>query len=176
MNFAEEIESVTGVKMEALRSPQTVNRQKLEQRVMEAEDETETLPSSKVAPSPNKSQILASCSVHELLQSLNEAIRKEGNEHSIRVVPKAGLPFRLISPFISLNDTAVTFWLRRGTYEPFRIQDDTGQPIPLSLEFFNKKAEVIFVGGSTTLPGLDYDMVSFILDKVSELAVHPTSV
>lgn len=176
----DDLAALPGVNITTLKSAKVLRTQQVEERLMGADVDEDGPVAFNDTPAPARKasvqEILASCSVQDLIRALSDAIRKEGHEYSVRVVPDAGLPFRLIAPFYSLNDTAVTFWLRRGTYEPFKVQDDQGQVIPLTLEFVGKRAKGMYAGGSTTLPGLDYDMVSFLIDTISDLEPVAASV
>jgi len=169
----DEVMEATGISVHGLENA-TIRRQiKTEDKFMnmEQDEEDKPLPEEGMPVEDAipvtiaaKKATLESFSVDELIKALSIAIQREKSEQVVRVVPDQGPPFRLTSAFISTSDTTVTLWLRRGLYEPFQV--DTEEQSQLVIEFGAHRLRVMYVGGSATLPGFDYDMVSFLITRV----------
>lgn len=130
---------------------------KREGEVVDDFEEEGELPRQPVTAPRSKADVLSTAGVPELIRALSNAIRRDNTEHYVRIQVQNNWPFRIAAAFISANDVAVTLFVRRGSYEPFPPAET------VSLEFGSKVADVIYAGGTASLPGFDYDIVSFVI-------------
>jgi len=103
--------------------------------------------------------------VAELIAALGAAIRRTAQERVVRLTVR-GVSFRLAAPFITITAHNVSLFLRKGNYEEF----PAGEDIVIEIDGIRKKA--MFAGGIATLPGFDYDIVSFFIPEPGDPAIN----
>jgi hypothetical protein len=116
------------------------------------------VPLDQLRPAPNPKQSVYS--VPQLIKLLSDAIRRDDKEQPVRFRVK-DVPFRYTAPFISQNENVISLFLRRGAYEPFEYGAE------VALELDGVKYQTTYAGASATLPGFDYDIVSFVIEPPS---------